>query len=52
MLTVVDKLTGKVLYASYQEIETDEVISIIQVCEIQTENEIFYNFETKEFYVK
>lgn len=53
MWTIVNKSTGKVLYASYEVVETDQVTSIKLVySEPITENsELYFNFETEKFYL-
>lgn len=51
MWTIVNKSTGKVLYASYEVVETDQVTSIKPVySEPITENsELYFNFDTQKF---
>lgn len=51
MKTVVDKETGKVLYCRYDEVTEPNEVAIDLLCTIESENEIYYNFETNEFYV-
>ena len=48
MKTVIDKVTGAVLYCFFETTETAE--NEIVINEIATGN--FYNFETKQFYNK
>lgn len=52
MKTIIDKNTGKVLYCRFDEPTEPNEIAIDLLCTIESENEIYYNFETKEFYVK
>lgn len=52
MKTVVDKTTGKVLYCRYDEVTEPNEVAIDLLCTIETDKEIYYNFETKEFYLK
>lgn len=54
MKTVVDKVTGKVLYCRYDEVTEPNEVAIDLLCTIESESEseIYYNFETKEFYLK
>ena len=49
--TIVDKVTGKVLYCRFDEPTEPNEIAIDKVCAIETENEIYYNFDTQEFYI-
>ena len=52
MKTVVDKVTGKVLYCRYDEVTEPNEMAIDLLCTIESESDVYYNFETKEFYVK
>ena len=52
MWTIIYSITGKVLFAKFDNEVLENQIAIEQVCDIETDKEIFYNFETKEFYVK
>ena len=60
MKTVIDSNDGKLLYCitnevlenDYNNVLPQDQTAINEVCTIETENEIFYNFETQEFYTK
>jgi hypothetical protein len=51
MWTILD-LNGKVLFAKFDSEVLEGQTAINKVCTIETESEIFYNFETQEFYTK
>jgi hypothetical protein len=51
MYTIIDR-NGKVLFAKMDSEVLEGQTAINKVCTIETENEIFYNFETQEFYIK
>jgi hypothetical protein len=51
MWTILD-LNGKVLFAKFDNEVLEGQTAINKVCTIETESEIFYNFETQEFYTK
>ena len=52
MWTILD-LNGKVLFAKFDCNVQEGQIAVEEICTLENpENEIFYNFETKEFYVK
>jgi hypothetical protein len=54
--TIVDKESGLVLFCKKDNIVTENQIAITEMCTIERENpfesEIFFNFETQEFYTK
>ena len=52
MKTVVDKVTGKVLYCRYDEVTEPNEVAIDLLCTIESESDVYYNFETQEFYLK
>ena len=52
MWTIVDSITGLVLFAKFDSNVLEGQTAINKVCIIESESEIFYNFETQEFYVK
>ena len=51
MYTIVDSETGKVLFGKTDNEVLEGQIAIDKTCTIETEGEIFYNFETKQFYI-
>jgi hypothetical protein len=56
MYTIVDSITGLVLFAKMDNEVLEGQVAIEQICIIERENpfdsEIFYNFETEQFYIK
>jgi hypothetical protein len=52
MYTIVDSITGLVLFAKFDSECLEGQTAINKVCTIESESEIFYNFETQEFYTK
>jgi hypothetical protein len=52
MYTIIDSTTGKVLFAKFDNEVLEGQIAIDKLCTIETENDIFFNFETQEFYTK
>jgi hypothetical protein len=52
MYTIIEQSTNKVLFAKFDNQVIEGQIAIDKVCTIETESEIFYNFETQEFYTK
>jgi hypothetical protein len=52
MYTIVDSQSGLVLFCKYDSNVLDGQTAINNICTIETENEIFYNFETEQFYTK
>jgi hypothetical protein len=56
MYTIVDSISGLVLFAKNDSVVFEGQTAINKVCLIERENpfesEIFYNFETEQFYVK
>jgi len=56
MWTIVDSISGLVLFAKFDSEVLEGQVAINKVCIIERENpfesEIFFNFETQEFYVK
>jgi len=56
MYTIIDTATNKVLFAKFDNEVLEGQVAIEQICTIERENpfesEIFYNFETQEFYIK
>jgi hypothetical protein len=56
MYTIIDESTNKVLFAKFDSEVLEGQVAIDKVCTIERENpfesEIFYNFETEQFYIK
>jgi hypothetical protein len=52
MYTIIDSTTGKVLFAKFDNEILEGQIAVNKICTLETENEIFFNFETQEFYTK
>ena len=52
MYIIVDSISGLVLFAKYDNQVLDGQTAINKVCTIETEKEIYFNFETQEFYTK
>ena len=54
MKTIIEKETGLLLYCRLDEPTEPNEVSINQTCdlEINEGEEIFFNFETQEFYIK
>jgi hypothetical protein len=53
MKSIVDRATGKFLYCRLDEPTEVNEVAINQICNIETNEgeEIFFNFETQEFYI-
>lgn len=52
MYTIVEQSTGKVLFAKFDNKVLEGQIAIEKICTLETESDIFFNFETQEFYTK
>jgi hypothetical protein len=52
MYTIVDSQSGLVLFCKYDSNVLEGQVAINRICTIETESEIFYNFETQEFYIQ
>lgn len=52
MYTIVEKSNGKVLFAKLDDEILEGQIAIKNICTLESENEIFFNFATNEFYTK
>jgi hypothetical protein len=52
MYTIIDESTNKVLFAKFDSEVLEGQVAINKVCTIESESEIFYNFETEQFYTK
>jgi hypothetical protein len=52
MWTIVDLISGLVLFAKFDSECLEGQTAINKVCTIETESEIYYNFETQQFYTK
>jgi hypothetical protein len=52
MYTIVDSTTGNVLFAKFDNEVMEGQIAINKICTLETESEIFFNFETQQFYTK
>jgi hypothetical protein len=52
--TILEKATGKLLYCKRDDVVTDDQIAITEMCTISVGEgeEIFFNFDTREFYIK
>jgi hypothetical protein len=51
MYTIVDTISGLVLFAKMDNEVLEGQTAIQEFCTIESESEIFYNFETQEFYI-
>lgn len=51
MWTIVDSVTGRVLFAKFDNQVLDGQTAIEQICNIEPQDgmEIYFNFETEEF---
>jgi hypothetical protein len=52
MYTIIDSTTGKVLFAKFDNIVLEGQIAIEKICTLETDKEIFFNFETNDYYTK
>ena len=52
MYTIIDSKTGKVLFAKFDNEVLEGQIAIENICTLETESEIFFNFANNEFYTK
>jgi hypothetical protein len=52
MYSIIDIETGILIIASVFDIVEEGQVAIDKVCLLQTEEDIFFNFETQEFYTK
>ena len=52
MWTIVDAVSGLVLFAKFDSECLEGQTAVNEICTIETESDIFYNFETHEFYTK
>jgi hypothetical protein len=54
MYTIIDTATNKVLFAKFDNQVLEGQVAIEQICTIENPEfkEIYYNFETKQFYTK
>jgi hypothetical protein len=54
MYTIIEKSTNKVLFAKFDSEVLEGQVAIEQICTIENPEfkEIYYNFETQEFYTK
>jgi hypothetical protein len=52
MYTIIEKSTSKVLFAKFDNEVLEGQVAIEQICIIETESEIYFNFETEQFYTK
>ena len=52
--TILEQATGKVLYCKKDDIVIDGQVAITQMCTFENpeQKDIFFNFETKQFYTK
>jgi hypothetical protein len=51
--TILEHSTGKVLYCKKDDIVIDGQVAIIEMCTLENpeQKDIFFNFETKQFYI-
>jgi hypothetical protein len=51
--TILEQATGKVLYCKKNDIVIDGQVAITQMCTLENpeQKDIFFNFETKQFYI-
>jgi hypothetical protein len=51
--TIVDKVSGLVLFCKKDNTVTENQVAIIEMCMLENieGQEIFFNFETKQFYI-
>jgi hypothetical protein len=51
--TIVDKESGLVLYCKKDNTVTEKQIAITEMCTLENpeQKDIFFNFETKQFYI-
>ena len=52
MYTILDEKSGKVLFAKFDKEVLEGQIAIDKICTLETESEIFFNFDDNEFYTK
>ena len=52
--TILEQATGKVLYCKKDDSVVENQIAITQMCTLENpeQKDIFFNFETKQFYTK
>jgi hypothetical protein len=52
--TIVDKVSGLVLFCKKDNTVTEKQVAIVEMCNLENieGQEIFFNFETQEFYTK
>jgi hypothetical protein len=53
MYTIIDSTTGLLLFAKSDDVVLEGQIAIEQICTIENPElkDIYYNFETKQFYI-
>ncbi len=53
MFTIVDSVSGLVLFAKFDNNVLEGQTAINQICTLENpdEKDVYYNFETKEFYI-
>jgi len=52
MYTIIEQSTNKVLFSKFDNEVLEGQIAIEKICTLETENEIFFNFATNDFYTK
>ena len=54
MYTIVDSTTGLVLFAKFDNEILEGQTAIFEICDLENPDgkEIYFNFETHEFYIK
>jgi hypothetical protein len=52
--TILEQATGKVLYCKKDDLVVENQIAITQMCILENPDnlDIYYNFETQQFYTK
>ena len=52
MYTIIDSNSGLVLFCKSDNEVLEGQVAIEKVCTIESQGDIFYNFETQQFYIK
>jgi hypothetical protein len=52
MYNIIDEKTGLLLFCKSDNEVLEGQIAIKEICTIESQGDIFYNFETHEFYLK
>ncbi len=53
MYTIIDAATNKVLFAKFDSEVLEGQIAISEICDLENpeQKDIYYNFETQQFYI-